>query len=1000
MYTLASSGSRYLRAGQGSDISAVLHGLFFKDRSVMPAPSKPEFRLRLSPHGKLAYEPVAATVAQPNASPAPDVAAGIATAFAAGQAAGLVHLAGLAESVLLPPDLAFFRGWARLIVEAAGHLTEEHRANFLRAEDPQQLLAILPPPDDLARAERVAAAPPLLGLDYLTAAVLREMWLEIAAEIRQRAGKSPGGLAALLAAIEPRFHLLGKVTFHLAENRRDEARPFAFLATYAHRLLATSAVQHLPLAKAVEASAERRDQAQLVQLLAPVQAAAERSELIREWLDSRAIFTPRAITIAEAHRFLRDVPLMEESGLAVRVPDWWRGRKPPRPTVQVRLGNGAPSAVGIEGLLDFSVDLALDGAPLTAGETRALLAGTEGLTLLRGRWVEIDRDRLRQALDTWKQLEREHAQGIDFVQGMRLLAGADFSSDEAAAESVVEWSEIAAGSWLRDTLAALRDPQGRPGCDPGQGLAATLRPYQADGVRWLWFLTRLRLGACLADDMGLGKTIQLIDLLLRLRADDAAVPLAPPAGPASGKKSPRAIQPRNAPRPALRPPSLLVVPASLIGNWKQELARFAPQLKPLFAHRSECPADLLDRLAAAPEQELAAYDLVVTTYALVKKLPWLTSVPWRLAVIDEAQAIKNASSAQTKAVKRLRAEARIALTGTPVENQLGDLWSVFDFCCPGLLGSAGEFKQFVRRMGKQAEPQGFAPLRRLVQPYILRRLKTDPQIVPDLPEKTEMRSECGLSRKQAALYLQAVAELDKQLVTLRDKGRDNDIRRRGIVLATTMRLKQICNHPAQYLGMADDGAYAAGGAYAAAESGKFLRLAEICEPIAARQEKVLVFTQFQSLCGPLAGWLAEVFGRPGVVLHGKVPVGKRKDLVQRFQEEDDVPFFVISVKAGGTGLNLTAASHVVHFDRWWNPAVENQATDRAFRIGQKRNVLVHKFVCRGTLEERIDDMLRSKRDLAERLLGPTAGGETLLTEMTDEQLLGLISLDIGRAEVE
>jgi SNF2 family DNA or RNA helicase len=739
------------------------------------------------------------------------------------------------------------------------------------------------------------------------------------------------------------------------------------------------------LAQAVEESADRRDQARLVELLAPVRAAAEKSRLVREWLDSRAIFTPRAITIAEAHRFLRDVPVMEESGLAVRVPDWWRGRKPPRPAVRVSLGDREPAAVGVDSLLEFSVEVAVEGEPLSKTELAELLAGSESLALLRGRWVEVDRDRLHEALAHWKRLEREHADGIDFVKGMRLLAGADFGGTKEAAEPTAEWSQVTAGGWLRDTLAAVRDPQGQPGCEPGRGLEATLRPYQEAGVRWLWFLTRLGLGACLADDMGLGKTVQVIDLLLRLKEGDAAAPAgAKRAG--GGKRAGSAA--------AGHPPSLLVVPASLLGNWKQELARFAPQLDALFVHRSEATAEALGRLARNPARELAGRDVVVTTYSLVKKLDWIANQPWRLVVLDEAQAIKNASSAQTKAVKQLRAKARIALTGTPVENQLGDLWSLFDFCCPGLLGSAGEFRGFVKRLGKAAGPEGFGPLRRLIQPYLLRRLKTDPAIVPDLPAKTEMRTDCGLSRKQAALYQQAVDDLGRQLRTIQESGGGNDIRRRGIVLATTMRLKQICNHPAQFLSPANVTAYAA------AESGKFQRLAELCEPIAARQEKLLVFTQFQTLCEPLAGWLGEVFGRPGLVLHGGVPVGRRQGLVRRFQEDDAVPFFVISVKAGGTGLNLTAASHVVHFDRWWNPAVENQATDRAFRIGQKKNVIVHAFVCRGTLEERIDEMLRQKRDLAERLLGPAAAGETLLTEMSDAELLEVVSLDVTRAAVE
>jgi non-specific serine/threonine protein kinase len=323
------------------------------------------------------------------------------------------------------------------------------------------------------------------------------------------------------------------------------------------------------------------------------------------------------------------------------------------------------------------------------------------------------------------------------------------------------------------------------------------------------------------------------------------------------------------------------------------------------------------------------------------------------------------------------------LTGTPVENHLGDLWSLFDFCSPGLLGTATQFKQFVKRLNQQQNAEAFGSLRRLVRPYILRRLKTDPHIVPDLPEKTEMRTECGLSRKQAALYEQAVADLKQRLK------KSEGIARRGLVLSTLMQLKQICNHPAQYLHA---------GEFPAAESGKFERLALLCEPIHERQERMLLFTQFQSLTEPLAEFLAKVFEQPGLVLHGGTPVARRKQLVRDFQEDEGPPFFVISLKAGGSGLNLTAASHVVHFDRWWNPAVENQATDRAFRIGQKRNVLVHKFVCRGTVEERIDAMIHEKQSIADKILNQES--ESLLTEMPDDELLRFVALDISRATSE
>ncbi len=666
--------------------------------------------------------------------------------------------------------------------------------------------------------------------------------------------------------------------------------------------------------------------------------------------------------------------------------------------MQVKIGDDRATGIGALGLLDFSVDLALDGETLTEKERKQLLAATDGLLLLRGKWVEVNREQLKEALAQWQQLQSEHAGGINFLQGMRLLAGASIDGGNDSVDVTADWASVSAGTWLSETLAQLREPSGVIGCTPGDGLNATLRPYQADGVRWLWFLSRLGLGACLADDMGLGKTIQVIDLLLRLRGRDASqqeVTRSVSEGARSTEL--QNVDVLGSARPRLRvgllvrSPSLLIVPASLVGNWKQELARFAPQLNAFFAHRSECDAESLDRVAKNPTRELADFDVVVTTYTLARKADWIANAKWRLVVLDEAQAIKNAGSAQTKAVKKLNAAGRIALTGTPVENQLGDLWSLFDFCCPGLLGSAKQFKDFVKRLNKQQDAHAYGALRRLVQPYILRRLKTDPHIVPDLPAKTEMRNECGLSKKQAALYQQIVDDLAEQLQKMNERDESGGIQRRGIVLASMMRLKQVCNHPSQYLAQAE---------FPPDDSSKFARLATICEPIADRQEKMLVFTQFQSLCEPLAKYLGELFGRAGIVLHGGVPVGKRKELVRRFQEEDAIPFFVISVKAGGMGLNLTAASHVVHFDRWWNPAVENQATDRAFRIGQKRNVLVHKFVCRGTLEERIDQMIRDKQELADQILGPTREGETLLTEMSDRELLKFVALDITRAAEE
>ena len=533
---------------------------------------------------------------------------------------------------------------------------------------------------------------------------------------------------------------------------------------------------------------------------------------------------------------------------------------------------------------------------------------------------------------------------------MRLLAGAGTAIGGQEVATHHEWAKVHAGAWLAETLAAMRGPQSLGSLDAGPELQASLRPYQQLGLRWLHLLSRLRLGACLADDMGLGKTIQVLALLLVRKRDEGAGP------------------------------SLLVAPASLLANWAQEAARFAPGLRVLVAHTSEMPAKTL---GAIPQAQLSRSDLVITSYGSVHRFAWIRDTAWRLVILDEAQAIKNPGTRQTQAVKRLQAGSRLALTGTPIENRLADLWSIFDFINPGLLGSAQAFATFTRRLAES--PEGYAPLRRLVQPYILRRLKTDKAVISDLPDKTEQNAYCGLTRKQAALYQQAVDDLRQAL----QEGVEG-VQRKGLVLAFLTRFKQICNHPSQWLG---------DGAWDEADSGKLARLRELAEVVAAKQEKMLLFSQYAQATGPLAAFLGSIFGREGCVLTGDTNVKRRQELVSRFQADESVPFFVLSLKAGGSGLNLTAASHVVHFDRWWNPAVENQATDRAFRIGQKRNVLVHKFVCRGTVEERIDAMIQDKRQLAADLLD-SSGAEIRLTELSDAELLRLVRLDLATATQE
>jgi non-specific serine/threonine protein kinase len=619
--------------------------------------------------------------------------------------------------------------------------------------------------------------------------------------------------------------------------------------------------------------------------------------------------------------------------------------------VLARIGGNAPAKVGQDALLDFRMEVVLDGEALTEGEIEQLLAGSNGLALVRGRWVEVDRERLQQTIEHFGEVERRaERDGLSFRDAMRMLAGANVAgTDEDAGQLEADWSQVVAGPWLAETLKGLRSQEGLERMEAGPALHGTLRPYQQIGVRWLHLLTGLGLGACLADDMGMGKTIQVLSLLLVLKRQ--------------GKGR----------------PSLLVAPASLLANWASEVEQFAPSLELLIAHPSLMPASELKGLTHESLQDL---DLVVTSYGSLLRIPWLMESAWNLVVLDEAQAIKNPAAKQTRAVKRLNARSRLALTGTPVENRLGDLWSIFDFINPGLLGSAKQFTQFSKRLADRTH-NPYGPLRELVRPYILRRLKTDKTVISDLPEKTEVKAFCQLSRKQAVLYQDAVDELASRLSDA------YGIARKGMVLSFLMRFKQICNHPSQWLG---------DGAWAEEESGKWARLREIAEVIAARQEKMLVFTQFHEVTAPLASFLATIFGRPGLVLHGETEVKKRQQLVGRFQEDESVGFFVLSLKAGGSGLNLTAASHVVHFDRWWNPAVENQATDRAFRIGQKKNVLVHKFVCRGTVEEKIDQLIESKQSLSEGLL--EGGADRVLTELKDEELLKLVRLDLQIAMKE
>lgn len=850
---------------------------------------------------------------------------------------GWFHLA--ADKIVCDqsPSLRFWQDIAKEYITCLCHLPEEVEFSPIEIPETNRL------------TEWLFKIPPMTGGEYLSLVRFREMWEQLNLWVQEAANKR-GGIHLFLQEKAPKWQQVGKVCFHLAENKKDPDRPFAFLATYSTGFAATGKLKHLPLKKALEQSCIENNHQALVKLLTPVQKAAEHCSWVKALVETKELYQPLAWPVNKAYTFLKAVPELEESGLSVRVPNWWKRRS--RPQVAITIGSKKRPTLGVNAMLDFRVEVALENQNLSEEELSELASANEGIAYIRGQWVEVDSEKLQQALDHWKQVQQQTKNGeISFIEGMRLLAGAPSDLEQQEKEHL--WVKVSAGKVLSELLEKLRDPSLLPIEKSLVNLNATLRPYQQEGVQWLALLSGLGLGACLADDMGLGKTLQVLSLILSRQKRRQEEPIKP---------------------------SLLIVPASLLGNWKQEAKRFTPSLKLLFVHPSETDPQSLLALKADPSDQLKGIDLVITSYSMVLRQAWLLKVHWDLLILDEAQAIKNGTAKQTLSTKALKSNSRIALTGTPIENRLSDLWSLFDFLNPGLLGSSSRFKEYVKNL--EATTGQFESLRKLVSPYILRRMKTDPKIISDLPEKIETPTYCQLTKKQAHYYQIAVNDLKKSLETVESKNR------RAIVLQTLMRLKQICNHPSQFNEEED---------YLPEQSGKFSRLQDICEELALRQEKVLIFTQFSEIIAPLAEYLSSIFGRTGLILHGGTPIKQRKKLVEEFQSDNGPPFFVLSLKAGGTGLTLTAASHVIHFDRWWNPAVENQATDRAFRIGQKKNVQVHKFITQGTVEEEIDKIITSKKALANEILNPS--DEIKLTELSNSELLKLVALDIDKASI-
>lgn len=770
-------------------------------------------------------------------------------------------------------------------------------------------------------AELLAATPYVIGAEHINKNWLNKQFSGLLQIYRREIKAYSGTVAMYLEERNQNLHVPERIFLHLVENKDDDY-PFAFLATYASRQ-EDGSIRHMPLQYAL--TEYRSDKEKLLALLSGLNRAAEVSPVIAEFMESGEMFHPLRLTSKEAFSFLKDIEKIEQVGILCRIPNWWRKRNSML-SVQVQLGEERPALLGFDALVSLQPSLTVNGVSLTQQDIQDLLNQTEGLALLKGKWIEVNHEKLKKLLEAMEGIP----ENLSFREAMQLEMGNNRILPDVGAI-------VTNGEWLSGMLTNLKNPGRIRAVPVPKSLHASLRPYQKDGYNWLRYMNKLNFGACLADDMGLGKTLQVLTFLERMRKD-----------------TPKARV-------------LLIVPASLIGNWQKEKDKFAPDMT-MHVLYGKTSASLSEEL-----MEEKAF-LTITTYGMAAKVESLKDVEWDCLILDEAQAIKNPTTKQTREIKKIKAAMRIAMTGTPIENDLTNLWSLFDFLNHGLLGSSKEFHEYCK--GLESNPQGYARLKAIVQPFMLRRVKTDKQIISDLPEKIEMTDYVALSKRQTVLYRKAVADMEQKVME------SEGIERRGIVLATITKLKQICNHPAQYLGQED---------YAAADSGKFEVLRELCETIYEKRERVIVFTQFKEITEYLANYLTGIFHAKGYIIHGGTPVKRRAEIVEAFQGERYVPFVVLSVKAAGTGLNLTRANHVIHFDRWWNPAVENQATDRAFRIGQTKDVMVHKLVSQGTIEEKIDQMIHSKKELAENVIG--SGSEKWITELSNEELFSLLRLE-------
>lgn len=834
--------------------------------------------------------------------------------------------------------------------------------------------------DFLEIIELTKTMPNLDGCEYLNVKWIKILWDNLQLHLNNSINTFNGNIYDYLSSLNKTFETPGNINFYLTiDENYNDTFPFTLMVKYdkcVHCINNSSfhSSDKFPL-KNIFTEYEN-DPDSINYLLSPLYNLSLESDFIRNLIDSKEIFNPIKLSADNAFIFLNEISLYKKLGINCFVPDFYDEFSNSF-SMLFNIDNNITNSININkieqsstlninSIIDFNINLMLGDKKISEEEIKKFLAQKEGLKIIDGKWIKIDHYELNKLLLLYSDLKNfSHSNNLSFIDVLNLKMNTDKKLKTINTACNIKIN-------INDYLNSLVEKLNliKNACiniyDPNHYLP--LRPYQEEGVNWLYMMKNLNLGACLADDMGLGKTLEVLALLTYVKF--------------------------NTPIKNNREKSLLILPASLIENWRSELSRFTPWLKYYIIHPSEnknlfsnndITSDNTDEhnnmLKDSYTNIFTDYDLIITTYGMVSKYKFFREITWDSLILDEAQAIKNPCTKQTKAIKQLKSNFRIAMTGTPIENHLSDLWSIFDFLNKNLLSTFNNFCTYIKYL--KSNDTNYDSLRKIINPFILRRVKTDKSIISDLPKKIEIKTYTTLSKKQIILYNDVVKELqNKLLLSNKDTTDKKNIYRSGVILSTITKLKQICNHPDQYLKKKE---------FFPNYSGKYTLLKELFETIFENKEQVLIFTQFKEMTKPIKNFLENTFNTEGLVLNGEIPINKRNSLIDKFGNKNNyIPFIVISLKTGGIGLNLTTANHVIHFDRWWNPAVENQATDRAFRIGQEKNVMVHKFITKGTIEERIDTLIEGKIKLSNDIIPNIQ--EKWITEMNDKEILDMFKL--------